>query len=65
MVNEKSLAESFRKIKADIMSIQGEILEIKEEQGKTLLKLNFLTEKLHAKKPVKKKSKKRTSKSKK
>lgn len=56
MVDEQNLSQSFRRIKADIMNLQGEILNIKEMQAHIAVELEALSKKFSTKKSVKKKS---------
>jgi len=58
MINEHNIKNSFRVVKADILTIQGEFLEIKQQQAKILLQLEKLTSK-PKKKKIKKKAKKK------
>jgi hypothetical protein len=43
MVNEHALKNSFRAIKSDILGLQGELLNIRNEQAKILIELEKLT----------------------
>lgn len=57
MVNEESIKDSFRAVKADILKIEGEILEINEQQAVIFNELAKLTakKKFAKKKTAKKK----------
>jgi regulator of replication initiation timing len=75
MINEKNIVSSFRKVRNDIIKIQGELIEIQEKQTKIMHMLNdlnldekFLEERvanLSSEKKGKKSSSKKSSKGKK
>jgi protein-arginine kinase activator protein McsA len=46
MINEQSIANSFRAVKGDIFKIEGELINMKEQQIHILEKLEKLTLKL-------------------
>ncbi len=53
MINKHNIASSFRAVKADILKIEGELMNIKFQQVHILEQLEKLTSKM--KSPVKKK----------
>ena len=53
MINEHNIASSFRAVKGDILKIEGELMNLKEQQVHILEKLEKLTSKM--KSPAKKK----------
>lgn len=58
MVNELNIKNSFRSVKADILRLHGELLNIRQEQVKILVELEKMTSKTKGvakKKPAKKK----------
>lgn len=56
MTDEHTIKNSFRAVKGDILSIQGELLGIKEQQAKILRGLEEINSKLkNTKKPKAKK----------
>ncbi|MFH1451819.1 MAG: hypothetical protein ABIF88_01450 [archaeon] len=46
MVNEHNIINSFRLVKSDIISVQGELLNIKEQQARMMIKLEEISSKL-------------------
>ena len=65
MVNEKNLINSFRLAKSDIISIQGELMQLKKQQAEIFLRLEELIEKRKSapRKKTKTKRKRKTEKS--
>ena len=55
MVNEHNIASSFRAVKGDILKIEGELMNLKEQQIQILEKLEKISFNLSKKKVVKKK----------
>lgn len=62
MVNERNLVNSFRLAKSDIISIQGELMELKKNQAEIFLKLEKLIKKRSSNSEEKKKAKKSSKK---
>ena len=58
MVNEKNLARSFSRIKADIIDLQGELLGLKEQMTRLAIDLEEIGKKIPQKTSAKKISKK-------
>lgn len=69
MIDEHSLKNSFRAVKADILSMQGELMNLKEQQARIIrdlddLAINMERMSMQRQTPVKKISKKKNSKKK-
>ncbi len=54
-IDEPSIKNSFRAVKGDILEIQGDLMNIKEQQAKMLVNLEKILAKIGEKKLVKKK----------
>ena len=59
MVDEKNLSRSFKRIKADIIDLQGELLGLKEQMTRIAIDLEEIGKKVSQKSTAKSISKKR------